>query len=123
MISKLKIRFNLYGINLGCGGDLTTPSGSFVSPNYPSPYHHNVECYWTITTSRGSRIVLRIDDFNLEAHSNCAYDYLQVNTCERRCRWVISFKCFSFIYIMYGAEFVLNLLKRYFERANYILLL
>ena len=61
-----------------CGGDLTTPTGSFVSPNYPSPYGHSAECIFTITVARGSRIQLAFVDFDLESNSNCRYDYVLV---------------------------------------------
>lgn len=62
----------------GCGADLTSASGTFVSPNYPQPYGHNAECFWTITTSRGSRIQLVFVDIDIEAHSTCNYDYVEV---------------------------------------------
>lgn len=63
----------------GCGADLSTPSGSFVSPNYPLRYVHQAECFWTITVSRGSAVLLVFADFDLEHHANCKYDYLEVN--------------------------------------------
>ena len=44
--------------NIGCGGRLSGPSGSFTSPLYPSPYHHNAECTWEIHVNRGSQIRL-----------------------------------------------------------------
>ncbi|XP_071156308.1 cubilin-like isoform X2 [Mytilus edulis] len=62
----------------GCGADLTTPTGSFVSPNYPAPYSHNAECFWTVTVSRGSTITLVFVDFDLENHHRCTYDYVKV---------------------------------------------
>ncbi|XP_052697133.1 cubilin-like isoform X2 [Crassostrea angulata] len=62
----------------GCGADLTNPTGSFVSPNYPNQYSHNAECFWTITISRGSRIHLTFVDFNFENHVNCLYDYVEI---------------------------------------------
>ncbi|XP_053408750.1 cubilin-like isoform X2 [Mercenaria mercenaria] len=62
----------------GCGADLTTPTGSFVSPNYPMPYGHNAECFYTITVSRGSRVQLTFVDIEIEVHPNCNYDYVEV---------------------------------------------
>ena len=62
----------------GCGADLTTPSGSFTSPNYPMPYGHNAECIWTITAARGSTIQLMFVAIDIELHTNCAYDYVEV---------------------------------------------
>ncbi|PVD35988.1 hypothetical protein C0Q70_02958 [Pomacea canaliculata] len=66
------------GTASGCGGDLTTPTGSFVSPNYPNPYDHNAECYWTITVAQGSSILLTFEDFSMENHIQCMYDYVEV---------------------------------------------
>ncbi|XP_033761795.1 cubilin-like [Pecten maximus] len=62
----------------GCGGDFTTPTGSFISPNYPNTYPHNAECFWTITASRGSQIVLNITDIDMEGGSSCYFDYILI---------------------------------------------
>ncbi|KAK2886327.1 cubilin [Channa argus] len=66
------------GTQTGCGGTLTTASGGFSSPNYPLPYHPNVECYWNIRTSKGSQLLLSFSDFHLESSSTCMFDYLAV---------------------------------------------
>ncbi|XP_029110994.1 cubilin [Scleropages formosus] len=66
------------GTLTGCGGTLTTSTGSFSSPNYPLPYHSNSECYWHIRATGGSRIILEFGDFHLESSTNCNYDYLAV---------------------------------------------
>ncbi|XP_069122184.1 cubilin-like [Argopecten irradians] len=62
----------------GCGGDLTTPEGSFISPDYPNTYPHNTECFWTITVSRGSQIVLNVTDIDMEGGSSCYFDYILI---------------------------------------------
>ncbi|XP_078582053.1 cubilin-like isoform X2 [Branchiostoma floridae x Branchiostoma japonicum] len=66
------------GTATGCGGTLTTPTGTFISPNYPLPYDHQGECYWQITVAEGSAILLTFVDFDLESHSRCVYDYVRV---------------------------------------------
>lgn len=66
------------GTATGCGGTLTTPTGSFTSPNYPYPYDHNAECFWSITANQGHKITLMFTDFSLESHYSCAYDYVRV---------------------------------------------
>ncbi|XP_048237900.1 cubilin-like isoform X1 [Haliotis rufescens] len=66
------------GTATGCGADLTTPTGSFISPNYPMPYGHNAECFWTVTTSLGSTITLTFTDFDIESHTTCGFDYVLV---------------------------------------------
>jgi len=63
---------------VGCGGELSGLTGSFVSPNYPLPYGHSAECFWTISVSRGSKIQLQFSDFDLETHSVCFFDSLEV---------------------------------------------
>ena len=64
----------------GCGGDVTAQDGSLVSPNYPLPYHDNVECYWRITIARWTKILLTFVDLDLESHTNCSYDYIEVRS-------------------------------------------
>ncbi|XP_067326675.1 cubilin [Anolis sagrei] len=66
------------GTSTGCGGTLSTSSGIFMSPNYPLPYHHNAECYWLLKSSRGSPFEIQFDQFHLESHRSCEYDYLAV---------------------------------------------
>ncbi|XP_030055456.1 cubilin isoform X1 [Microcaecilia unicolor] len=66
------------GTLTGCGGTLTTASGSFTSPNYPMPYYHNSECYWLLKTSAGSVLEIQFVEFHLEDHRNCEQDYLAI---------------------------------------------
>ncbi|XP_053215446.1 cubilin [Podarcis raffonei] len=66
------------GTSTGCGGTLATSSGIFTSPNYPLPYYHNSECYWLLKSSHGSPFELQFDQFHLEPHSSCQYDYVAV---------------------------------------------
>lgn len=61
----------------GCGGLLTSPEGSIISPNYPEPYQAFTECTWKITTSQGSSLQVFILDLDLEVHFTCALDYLE----------------------------------------------
>ena len=57
--------------NLGCGGVLTSQQGSFASPGYPEPYHHNAVCTWQIQVSKGSRVHLVFVDVDLEIGEGC----------------------------------------------------
>ncbi|XP_033110748.1 cubilin-like [Anneissia japonica] len=66
------------GTATGCGGEMTTPTGSFSSPNYPYSYGHNAECFWLITVNQGSSISLIFMNFDIEFHSSCVYDYVKV---------------------------------------------
>lgn len=63
----------------GCGADLTGPSGTFLSPNYPNAYNRLAECYWTITVAQGSSVILLMVDLDIENHQNCQYDYVEVS--------------------------------------------
>ncbi|XP_075684851.1 cubilin [Rhinoderma darwinii] len=67
----------LWNIN-GCGGDLSGPNGTFSSPGYPMKYPNNRECVWYITTSPGSSIQISILDFDIEYHTSCDYDVLEI---------------------------------------------
>ncbi|XP_066579431.1 cubilin [Amia ocellicauda] len=62
----------------GCGGTLTTPSGTVTSPGHPTNYPHGANCTWYITAASGHIIRLTFTSFNLEFHHNCNYDYVEV---------------------------------------------
>ncbi|XP_072431088.1 cubilin [Chiloscyllium punctatum] len=66
------------GTTTGCGGTLTTSTGSFTSPNYPMPYSHNAECYWLIEINAGSVIELQFEQFHLDSSAGCNFDYLAI---------------------------------------------
>ena len=68
-------------LNKGCGGVLTSQEGSFASPGYPQPYHHNAICTWEIKVSKGSRIQLVFIDVDLEAGYGCRFTF-HYNTVE-----------------------------------------
>uniref|UniRef100_A0A4W6F2P1 Cubilin n=1 Tax=Lates calcarifer TaxID=8187 RepID=A0A4W6F2P1_LATCA len=70
--------FQMMWYQNGCGGELSGPSGSFNSPDYPNRYPENRECIWYITTSAGSSITLTIHEFDVEFHQDCNYDVLEV---------------------------------------------
>ncbi|KFM76021.1 Cubilin, partial [Stegodyphus mimosarum] len=63
---------------VGCGGILSSPSGSIVSPNYPQAYPFNADCEWLIRVSHGSAISVTIIEIDIEEHETCMYDYLQI---------------------------------------------
>nr|XP_020470999.1 cubilin [Monopterus albus] len=68
-----------YGSALeGCGGTLTTPSGIIRSPGHPNTYPHGANCTWYISVAPGNLIRLSFQSFNLEYHTNCDFDYLEV---------------------------------------------
>ncbi|XP_075972136.1 cubilin [Anticarsia gemmatalis] len=62
----------------GCGGTLTSSTGSITSPNYPDDYHENAECFYRIVTSAGARIRISFTELDLERTSNCRDDYIEI---------------------------------------------
>ncbi|NXX12380.1 CUZD1 protein, partial [Podargus strigoides] len=61
-----------------CGGQLTGPSGTLTSPNYPAPYPEFAYCIWHIQTEKNSKINLQFQDFFLELDQNCQFDFIAV---------------------------------------------
>uniref|UniRef100_A0A8C1RDK7 CUB domain-containing protein n=1 Tax=Cyprinus carpio TaxID=7962 RepID=A0A8C1RDK7_CYPCA len=65
-----------YGVK--CGGILSASSGNVSSPNFPGLYPYNTECTWLIVVSEGSSVLLTFHHFELEYHTDCAYDYIKI---------------------------------------------
>ncbi|XP_026229337.1 procollagen C-endopeptidase enhancer a [Anabas testudineus] len=61
-----------------CGGDLVADSGFVGSEGFPSYYKPNSKCTWRITVPEGNLVTLTFRIFDLEADSQCRYDYLDV---------------------------------------------
>ncbi|XP_059179030.1 cubilin-like isoform X2 [Physella acuta] len=71
-------RFQLNYTLSDCHRNYTHSSGRLTSPNYPTPYQHNLNCTYFITSPERTTISLYFNDFNLENHYLCEYDSLQV---------------------------------------------
>ena len=63
---------------IGCGGTLTTPSGTISSPQHPVNYPHGANCTWFGNVAAGHVIRLSFGAFELERHSNCTADYVEI---------------------------------------------
>ena len=61
-----------------CGGNYFTTTGVITSPDWPGNYPHNTDCSWVIHAPPGQQIRLNITVFDLERHSSCSYDYLEI---------------------------------------------
>ena len=59
-----------------CGGVLTSPSGSFGSPNNPLNYPPQLTCLWVIKIPNARNIRVTFDSFDIEPSSRCTKDYL-----------------------------------------------
>ena len=61
-----------------CGQDKQHETGVIESPNFPNNYPHNRNCEWRITIENGRQILLNVTSFNVELHTGCEYDYLEI---------------------------------------------
>ena len=61
-----------------CGGDIIRDQGQISSPSYPDPYRANRECIWTITVRHGYSVALQFQSFEVEEHTDCVYDYVEI---------------------------------------------
>lgn len=65
--------------------------GVITSPGWPNVYPSKKDCKWIIKVPEGHQIMLNINEFQLEAHSNCFGDYLEIrflhlnNVCACNC--------------------------------------
>ncbi|XP_012497832.1 PREDICTED: deleted in malignant brain tumors 1 protein [Propithecus coquereli] len=66
------------GHSSNCGGFLTNASGTFTSPFYPGYYPNNANCVWEIEVQYGYRINLGFNRLQLEIHSSCGFDYVEI---------------------------------------------
>ncbi|CAG9768768.1 unnamed protein product [Ceutorhynchus assimilis] len=60
----------------GCKYEITTPTGSLGSPNYPDYYPGRKDCVWHFSTTPGHRVRIVFLFFELEPHQECAYDHV-----------------------------------------------
>lgn len=63
---------------LVCGGVFTADNGNISSPSYPNPYAGERNCEYDITAPQGKVIVLAVLDLDIETHSVCEFDNLEV---------------------------------------------
>lgn len=61
-----------------CGGIYSAESGVISSPNYPVPYEADRSCEYDIIAPLGNVIELTIVDLDIEAHSSCEFDNLEI---------------------------------------------
>ena len=64
-----------------CGGtplDITATGGTITSPNFPNNYGNDQVCIWRITVPSGSLVQLSFTALELEDHSTCNYDFVEV---------------------------------------------
>ena len=76
--------FNICYFDLGCTAiDAATQLTGYIShANYPNKYSNNVNCIFVINAPPGRKIKLRFEEFALEFHETCKFDYLEVQGIE-----------------------------------------
>ncbi|CAI5770221.1 adhesion G-protein coupled receptor G6 isoform X2 [Podarcis lilfordi] len=57
---------------------LSSPTGIFTSPCFPSVYPNSQACKWTIRAPSGFIIQITFVDFEIEEAPNCIYDFLTI---------------------------------------------
>ena len=68
----------LFPLLVVCGQDKQDETGVIESPNFPNNYPHHRNCEWRITIENGRQILLNVTSFNVELHTGCEYDYLEI---------------------------------------------
>ena len=56
---------------------VTGNMGSLNSINFPTNYSNNYEEHYVITVEDGAKISLYFENFDLEYHISCIYDYIE----------------------------------------------
>ena len=51
-------------------------TGVLMSPNYPNNYNANDDCGWLLEVDNTHVVQFQFEDFDVEPHSNCSYDYV-----------------------------------------------
>lgn len=61
-----------------CDVRLTDNFGVLESPNFPDPYPFSRDCTWVVETTLGNSLNASFSHFELEFHSSCNYDFVEV---------------------------------------------
>lgn len=63
-----------------CSRTFEQEYGYLKSPGWPEVYPHNLDCTIILKAPENSIISLFFNSFDLEGHSSCLYDYLEVSS-------------------------------------------
>ena len=61
-----------------CGALFTTTNGILTSPSHPEKYQNYEDCFYKILRPNGTLIEITITRMDIEWHSTCLYDYLEI---------------------------------------------
>nr|AID23683.1 tolloid [Hofstenia miamia] len=62
-----------------CGGTITSRTAQIQSPQFPENYPNLKTCVWKIYAQPGYKVGLKFRNFELEKHSSCIYDYVEIS--------------------------------------------
>lgn len=62
----------------GCSRTYEQPYGYLKSPGWPNVYPHNVDCTIILKAPQNSSISFFFNNLDLESHSQCQFDFLEV---------------------------------------------
>lgn len=64
-----------------CGSLIELEShASISSPGSPGKYPPNRDCWWTVIAPPGRRVQLHFFSLQIEDHTNCSFDFLEVGS-------------------------------------------
>lgn len=63
----------------GCSRTFEQEYGYLKSPGWPEVYPHNLDCIILLKAPQNSSMSLFFNSFDVESHSSCQFDYLEVN--------------------------------------------
>ena len=79
-----------------CGGEIKLKLGQeyeIMSPNFPEEYPTNSNCSWVVTSPPGYQVAFHFDQFEIERHDTCQYDFIEVRDGprlgEKKSKWGI----------------------------------
>ena len=58
--------------------EVTIPGSIIISPYHPNNYDNHMDCQTTIRFAVGQIVTITIEEFAVEAHGTCRWDYLNV---------------------------------------------
>lgn len=69
----------LFCLSLDCSETLTSPTGTFTSPNYPDYYPNYRDCIFKIIVEVNMQIMLNFTSFSLEGSApSCSFDFVEI---------------------------------------------
>ena len=64
--------------SVGCNRTYQGASGRITSPGFPGTYPENQQCFSIVRGPEGTKLALYFEFLDIEAHSSCIYDFLEV---------------------------------------------